>query len=106
MGTDIYLKNHLGWNCLHIAALCAHLNLSNILTLKHKFDVGFANNSGGTALHYSARYDSYELVKLVADIGTDIHLKKNLGQNCLHIATAYKHLHLCKALIYKNNFDV
>ena len=106
IGTDIYLKNHLGWNCLHIAALCGHLNLCNTLILKYNFDVGIASNSRGTALHYSARYGTYELVKLFADIGTDIHLKNNLGQNCLHIAAAYKHLNLCQALIDKHNFDV
>ena len=46
------------------------------------------------------------MVKLFADIGTDIQLKNNLGQNCLHIAAAYKHFNLCKTLIYKHNLDV
>ena len=27
IGTETYPKKHLGWNCLHIAALCGHLNL-------------------------------------------------------------------------------
>ena len=107
MGTDIYLKYHLGWNCLHIAALCAHLNLSNILIIKHKFDVGFASNSGGIALHFSTRYGIYELVKLVADIGTDIHLKKTWGkiafilQQPINICIFARHSYINTTLMYK-----
>ena len=52
------------------------------------------SNAGQTTLHYSARNDSYELVTLSADKRTEIHLKDNLGQDCLHIAAAYKHLNL------------
>ena len=101
MGTDLYLKNNFGWNCLHIAAHCGHLNLCKTLVDKHNFDRDMASNAGGTALHYSARNGSYELVTFFADKRTDIHLKNNLGQNCLHVAAAYKHLNLCKTLINK-----
>ena len=106
MGTDIYLKDSLGWNCLHIAACYGHFNLCKTLIDKHYFDRDIASNAGGTALHYSARNGSYELLTLFAGKRTDIHLKNNLGQNCLHIAAAYKHLDLCKTLINKQSFDV
>ena len=64
-----------------------------------------ASNAGGTVLHYSIRYGSYELVTLFANKRTDIHLKSNLGQNCVHIGAAYKQLNLCKTLIDKQSFD-
>ena len=64
-----------------------------------------ASNAGGTVLHYSIRYGSYELVTLFADKRTDIHLKSNSGQNCVHIGAAYKQLNLCKTLIDKQSFD-
>ena len=46
MGTDIIL-NHFGWNCLHIAVFCGHLNLCKTLILKRNFDVDIASNEGG-----------------------------------------------------------
>ena len=41
---------------------------------------------GWTALHFSARAGSYELLTYFADTGTDIYLRTNDGSNCLHIA--------------------
>ena len=38
---------------------------------------------GWAALHCSTRNGSYDLVKLFADMGTDIHLQDTLGRNCL-----------------------
>ena len=106
MGVDIHLKNNIGYNCLHIAALNGHLNLCKILIDKHKFDIHMAENVGLTALHFSAGYGTYELLRYFADMGVDIHLKSNSGLNCLHIATYQGHLNLCKILIDKHNFDI
>ena len=61
---------------------------------------------GWTALHFSARNSSYDLVKLSADMGTDIHLQGMFGSNCLYIVALYGHLDLCETLIDKYNFDV
>ena len=44
------------------------------------------DNDGWTAIHYSARNGSYELVTYFIDLGNDIHLKTNTGSNCLYIA--------------------
>ena len=44
-----------------------------------------ADKDGLTALHYSARYGSYELITYFADVGADIYLKDNDGWNCLHL---------------------
>ena len=106
MGADINLKNHNGCNCLHIAALYGHLNLCKMLINKHNFDAGMADNDGISALHYSARYGSYEIFRYFAYMGTDIHLKNLNGWNCLHIAALYGHFNLCKILVDKYNFDV
>ena len=105
MGVDIYLKNNDGSHCLHIAALYGHLNLCKILIDKHNFDKDTADKDGWTALHYSSRCGSYELFRYFADMGVDIYVKDNDGRNCLHIATLYGHLNLCKILIDKHNFD-
>ena len=61
---------------------------------------------GWAALHCSARNVSYDLVKLFADMGTDIHLQGTFGRNCLHIVALYGHLDLCETLIDKYNSDV
>ena len=106
MQDDIYLKTNDGWSCLHIAALNRHLRLCKILSEKHNFKIHVTEKYGWTALHYSARYGSYDIFAYFADVGADIYLKNNDGLNCLHIAALYGHLNLCKILIDKHNFDV
>ena len=105
-GTDIFLKTNDGRNCLHIGAEHGHLSLCKKLIKKHNFDIHLANNAGWTALHFSSENVSYELIKYCIDRGTDIFLKTNLGNNCLHIAAICGHLNLCKTLIDKHGFDV
>ena len=105
-GTDIHLKTKNGSNCLHIAALSGHLNLSKRLVNKHNFDAHLANDEGWTAIHFSAGHGSYDLFKFLSDKGTDISLKTKDGVNCLHIAAFNEHSNLCKTLINKHNFDV
>ena len=61
---------------------------------------------GWIALHHSARNGSYDLVRFFTDLGTDIHLKTNIGENCLHIAAFNGHVPLCKALVERHKFDV
>ena len=102
----IYLKTKIGCNCLHIAALSGQLNLCRTLVEKRKFDVCKTNKNGWIALHYSVRNGCYELFTYFADLGTDIHLKTNIGWNCLHIAALNGYLNLCKALVKKHKFDV
>ena len=105
MGTNVYLKTNDGSNCLHIAALYGHLNLCKKLTDKQKFDIHMADNEGCTALHHSARNGSYELHTYLADKKTDTDIKSNSGWNCLHLAALCGHLHLCKKLINRHNFN-
>ena len=106
LGTDIHLNTKSGKNCLHIAAHNGHLSLCKALVERHKFDVHMADNDAWTALHHSARNGSYDLVRLLTDLGTDIHLKTNIGENCLHIAAFNGHFPLCKALVETHKFDV
>ena len=106
MGADIHLKTNDGKNCLHIAALAGHLYLCKQLVEKHKIDVNMADNLGSTALHFSAQSGIYELFGYFAYMGAYIHLRRNDGINCLHIAASQGHLNLCKELIGKYRFDV
>ena len=106
MGTDIYCKNNLGENCLHIAAKNSNLDLCKKLLGKYKFDVLTTDKKGQTALHHSARSGSYELFRYFIDLGADIECKNNLGWNCLHIAAQNGHLKLCKKLIDRHKLDL
>ena len=106
MGTDIHLKTNAGLNCLHIAAQQGNLNLCKVLIDKHKFDLDMADNYGWTVLHSSSGSGSYELFTYFAVMGTDVHLKTDDGENCLHIAALEGHFNLCKVLVDKHKFDV
>ena len=106
MGADIYLTDNDGSNCLHIAALHEHLNLCKILKDKRNFNLHKSTKNGWTALHCSARCDSYDLYRYFASMGADTSGKDNKDRNCLHIAALYGHLNLCKVLRDKHKFDV
>ena len=101
VGIGINFKTNDGKTTLQVAANYGHLNLYKTLIDKHNFDVNATSNARWTALHYSLKYGSYELVTFFSDTRTDTNLKNNLGQKCLHIAAAYKHLNLCKTFIDK-----
>ena len=106
MGADINLKTKAGLNCLHMAALFGHLNLSKVLVDKHKFNVHVLDEYGCAALHHSAISGNYQLLTYFAGKGTDIHLKTDNGRNCLHFAAENGHLCLCKTLIFEHKFSV
>ena len=106
MGIDINVKTNNGKNCLHIAADYGHFNLCWTLIRKQNFEVQLPDHDGCTALHYFAQNGSYVLLEAVADIGIDINLKTNDGNNFLHIAAEYGHFTLCRTLLDKHNFDV
>ena len=40
------------------------------------------------------------------DVGADIYVKTNSGWSSLNIAEDNEHLNICKALVYKRDFDV
>ena len=106
MGIDINLQTNEGKNCLHIAAEYGYFNLCWTLIRKHNVDMQLPDHERLTALHYFGRKGSYELVKAVADMGTDINLETNEGKNCLHISAEEGHMNLCRMLICKHNSDV
>ena len=106
LGIDIFIKTDDGQNCLHVASMNGQTSFCKALINNHKFDKHMADDSKSIAIHYSAVTGNYELFKFFADIGTDISLKNIKGGNSLHLAALNGHLHLCKILIKKYNFDV
>ena len=106
MRTELHLKTNDGRNCLHIAALQGNLNLCKMLIDKHKVDVNVADKRGWTAVHFSAQSGNCQLVAYFAEMGTDIHLKANDGNNCHNIAAFQGHLSLCKMLMDKHKIDL
>ena len=106
MGSDIKLQTKDGKNCLHIAAVCGHLNICKILTDEYNFDIHRTDNEGWGVIHFSAANGSYKLLKYFANMGSNIHLETNDGKNSLHIASWNGHFNLCKILINKHNFNV
>ena len=64
------------------------------------------DKDGWIVLHYSVRSGSYESFTYFTDLRSDIHLKANIGWNCLHIAALNEHLNICKTLAEKHKIDV
>ena len=95
--TNIHIKNYLGWNYLHVSVFCGNLMFCKTLIDKHSFHFHLPSN----ALHYAARNDSYELVKLFINMGSNVQGKDNFDQNCLHIAASSNQLNLFE--IHLNN---
>ena len=48
-----------------------------------------ADNDGWTALHFSARYGSYELFRYIVQTGADIYLKTHRGSNCSYCSMVW-----------------
>ena len=72
----------------------------------HVFDVYTTDDEGWTTLYYSVREGSYESIKNLLAMGTNIKLATKNGKNCLHIAADYGHFNLCTTFISKYSFDV
>ena len=108
MRTDIYVKDNLGQNCLHIVALFGHLNICKRLLDKHGFDVNIMSRASMRAARYdyAAKSGIYELLVFFFNLEIDIYLEDHSCHNCFHIAAAYKHFNLYKTLVEKHNFDV
>ena len=105
-GTEIFLKEKHGANCLHLAAANGHSSLCTKIVKKHKFDVLTADKNDYTPLHYSALNENYELVKFFAHEGADILLKTKTEANYLHLAANDGDLNLCKTFVNEHKFDV
>ena len=103
---NVHIQTNNGVTCLHIAARYGKLNLCKILIEEYGFDVHKADNKGWTVLHFSSEYGSNKLINFFVDMGTDIYLKTNDGDNCLHIAALNGHLSLCETFLCNYNFDV
>ena len=108
-GSNIYLKVNDGTNCLHIAALHGHFNLSKMLLDNYNFDIHFANNEGVTALHFAAKNGNFELFLYLLDKGSDIYRKTKSMLNVLHFSAYSGHFDICEFVLkyfikdYKDN---
>ena len=106
MGSDIYLKTKANQNCLHFAALSGQVNICKMVIENYNFNVNITDNSGKSALHYCAESGSAELFNYLVEMGSEVFLKTNDGQNCLHFAALKGHLNLCISLLEDYAFHV
>ena len=44
------------------------------------------SSRGFSALHFAAYHGNVEMIELLINLGADIFIKNNIGQNVLHVA--------------------
>ena len=103
-GTDICLQTNDRKNCLHIAPRYGHFKLCKALIGENSFDPQMADNDGWTALHYSVKHGSYELVTFFAEKRTDVLVKKMMESTVFILQHCMDILNLLKALVDKYNY--
>ena len=106
LGNDICQKTGHGQNCLHIAARNGDEKLCKFLVESYNFDPQMSDYNDKIPLHYCVERGHFTLFKYFLKIGSDIHLKTKLGENCLHLAAKGGYMDLCKWLIKRYNFSV
>ena len=106
LGNDIYQKTKHGQNCLHIASRNGDEKLCKFLVESYNFDPQMSDYNDKIPLHYCVERGHFTLFKYFLKIGSDIHLKTKLGENCLHLAAKGGYMDLCKWLVKRYNFSV
>ena len=106
MGSDVFLKTNDGANCLHIAAENGNLDLCKMLLEKYDFDIHMKDDRGATPLHFCALSGNQELFNFFVRMGSDVFMKTNHSNTCLHIAAQENHFSICKGLLENYSFNV
>ena len=98
-GIDIYSKTKLSSNCLHIAATNGHFNLCKTLVEVYNFDIFTKNDKGWSVLNSAAKSGNLELFQYFILLGADVYSKTNCNCTCLHIASYYGHVNICRNIL-------
>jgi len=86
-GTDVEMKDKLGFAPLHYAAIGSHYEVIELL-LVNGVDVNAKNSGGFTALHFSAWYGLKETVELLLANDADINAVNGKSQTPLYLAVS------------------
>ena len=97
-GHDINEETDDGQTPLHIAAECGLAQMCRLL-LEHGVNIDTLDNFGGTALHAAAACQKgVDVVRVLVEHGTDIHLKDAAGMTPQALAEKYKHFKIAAYL--------
>ncbi|KAK9874477.1 hypothetical protein WA026_002825 [Henosepilachna vigintioctopunctata] len=72
-GANINVSNNAGANALHLAAGQGLSNFIHLLVNTYGFDVNTKDSNGYTPLHYATRKGNYSEMKILIELGSDIH---------------------------------
>lgn len=104
-GATIDFKNYLGETPLFIAMSDAYLNQGRLgvanLLLERKANVNLAANNQRRPLHYAAKGNTCQGVKLLISHGAEINVQDEAGQSPLHLAAASGNIDIVKILVGK-----
>lgn len=106
------LANNPGWtkgkmpsgehsSCLHLAAEAKNVSILKLLLENDQIAgmVNCADNTGSTALHVAAKYDSAEVAKLLLAHGANINQRNNQGHTPLHITAQHRSTAVAQLLL-------
>ena len=102
-----YHKNNENQTCLHIAALNGRVGISKCLIEGYDFNLNIdvADEREWTPLHCAAYSGNYKLFRYLLGKGSDPFKKTKDRDNCLHIASYYGHLRICKLILFQSQLN-
>ncbi|MDU8943489.1 ankyrin repeat domain-containing protein [Ovoidimarina sediminis] len=82
--TDLHSLTYFSTSKLNLTAISRAISAGDDVNARTSGYYG-----GGTALHFAAKRDSPELIKMLLDAGADVSLRDDLGNTALHVAAKY-----------------
>lgn len=107
-GANLNIRDNAGNTPLIDAILAEELSEKTIKLLIDGPDINLdiKNNDALSALHFAAKYNHLNIVKLLLDAGANINAVNDEGDTALHLALQYHYVDIAKLLFSNSDVDI
>lgn len=107
-GANLNIRNNAGNTPLIDAILAEELSEKTIKLLIDgpNINLDIKNNDALSALHFAAKYNHLNIVKLLLDAGANINAVNDEGDTALHLALQYHYVDIAKLLFSNSDVDI